>query len=213
MDVHLDDNILNVISEEWTSILTACDSTDDNETYFLLKHTGEDIGKRHDAYVNTLEDSKNLQVTSTSATRHDPEAYPEVVCTHEDIAEVSICFDENFLSVIIRYSMELHRELTKNDGLDHGKVKEYWMYRGPRIIALWATGIIVIGILNEYFDSQTTSQKLADLLRSLVLLFTALYMLYWRLPDSINTAYCRTAHDYYVQMKRSLGNESQHEVV
>merc|ERR1712146_776447 len=93
LDVHLDDNILNVISEEWTSILTACDSTDDNEIYFLLKNTGEDIGKRHDAYVNTLEDSKNLQVTSTSATRHDPEAYPEVVCTHEDIAEVSICFD------------------------------------------------------------------------------------------------------------------------
>ena len=52
-------------------------------------------------------------------------------------------FDEALVDTIA-YSMALYRELHKNLGsIDHSKVKEYWLYRGPRIVLLWMLDSII----------------------------------------------------------------------
>ena len=60
-------------------------------------------------------------------------------------------FDEEALVDTIAYSMALYRELHKNLGsIDHSKVKEYWLYRGPRIVLIWMLGIVLLILVHIY---------------------------------------------------------------
>jgi hypothetical protein len=112
-------------------------------------------------------------------------------------------FDEEALVDTIAYSMALYRELHKNLGsIDHSKVKEYWLYRGPRIVLIWMLGIVLLILVHIFYDKE--SGLLGDLIKSFFLLITALYLLYWRLPDSIDTTCCKSAHDHYVLSKGQL---------
>lgn len=191
------------MANNFTSILLSKDEASDAVNYSQLKNfmkktaTDDDMNTENDIetqQIRTIEQKPHVHL-------HARRTYPTPVKTSDDR---DITIDDQSLHEIIEYAIGLHNALTTNDGLEHGKVKEYWIYRGPRILLMWIIGIVAIGLLNEFYDGMSTAQKLSDLLRSLILLLTALYMLYWRLPDSIDTAYCRTAHDHYVHAKRIM---------
>jgi hypothetical protein len=120
-----------------------------------------------------------------------------------------IVINSESLHEVIVYTIDLYRELRKNRGLDHGKVKEYWMFRGPRIFLLWTISITFIYVSNEILDPPTSTQRIKNAGQGIMLLLTALYMLYYRLPDSIDSACCRSAHDHYVEQKRIICSKAK----
>lgn len=89
----------------------------------------------------------------------------------------------------------------KDLGLDHSKVREYLLKRGPKIFIksiILLTSNYVLYIYFKEIDFKTNIYLIALLL--------SLYMLYYRLPDSIESAIARTTHDYYVKNKNELYN-------
>jgi hypothetical protein len=116
---------------------------------------------------------------------------------------------DTFYESVSTYSVGLHSKALENYGLSHAKVREYWLYRGPRIIGtflLFLCGnlliqIFVFGITNAQIQSQIAVSSLA--------LFTALIMLYYRLPDSIASGISRSAHDHYVASKNLLSSNGK----
>ena len=99
--------------------------------------------------------------------------------------------------------MDLYAEVDKNSGLEHGKVKEYWLFRGPRQAMTLLLGMFGTAFVNEMIkDDITTNDRIAYYVNSSIMLLVAFFMLYYRLPDAINSAVCRSAHDFYVSTKK-----------
>lgn len=69
--------------------------------------------------------------------------------------------------------------------------------------------IVTAVVLSESLTSQTLNGRMVNLSVSLLALYTAFVMLYYRLPDSIRAGVCRSAHDYYVQQKKLLKKREQ----
>jgi len=118
----------------------------------------------------------------------------------------NICeiYDYIFIFDFLNYIINLNSINKKDIGLDHSKVREYWLKRGPRIfitsIIFVVTNYLLYTQLKE-IDSKTNIYLISINILTLILSF---YMLYYRLPDSIESAIARTTHDYYVKYKKGL---------
>ena len=92
----------------------------------------------------------------------------------------------------------------KDIGLDHSKVREYWLRRGPRIFIISIILLISNYVLYIYFKKIDKNTNNYLILINIITLLLSLYMLYYRLPDSIESAIARTTHDYYVKYKKNI---------
>ena len=109
--------------------------------------------------------------------------------------------------IIYNYSVYIYylKELNKKDiGLDHSKVREYWLKRGPRIFLTSTFFIILNYILYSYFKDIDYNTQLYLIIINIIALISSFYMLYYRLPDSIESAIARTTHDHYVKYKNNF---------
>ena len=120
------------------------------------------------------------------------------------ISELNVASLESTLDSIATYSMSLHRNCIKNIGLDHGKVREYWIKRGPRMGATMVIFSLYSILLTELTGDVTNTDRLRSLAIGGCALIIAFYMLFHRLPDSIDSSICRSAHDFYVQTKKNF---------
>ena len=102
------------------------------------------------------------------------------------------------------YECELVATLERERGLAHGKAREYWLRRGPRLLLLTVAAIAANLGMSEGLKPRPENDRAYLLANGLVLLTVSCYMLYQRLPDAIESAAMRVGHDYYVSWK--VGN-------
>lgn len=102
------------------------------------------------------------------------------------------------------YILELKIINEKDIGLDHSKVREYWLKRGPRIFISSIVLLLANYILYIYFKKIDTETNMYLIIINIIALLLSIYMLYYRLPDSIESAVARTSHDYYVKVKNNF---------
>tara|TARA_B110000259_G_C14034421_1_gene408523 strand:+ start:275 stop:922 length:648 start_codon:yes stop_codon:yes gene_type:complete len=107
------------------------------------------------------------------------------------------------------YIIQLKIINEKDVGLDHSKVREYWLKRGPRIFISSIVLLLVNYILYIYLKEIDIKTNIYLILINTIALFLSIYMLYYRLPDSIESAVARTSHDYYVKIKKKIHNNIQ----
>jgi len=102
------------------------------------------------------------------------------------------------------YAVKLETAIASNVGLDHSKTREYWLLRGPRVLT---TALVFISFsigLKEILIVQTCQDRIHHVILSISAILVTIYMLYFRLPDSICSAIMRSAHDVYVCEKQKL---------
>tara|TARA_Y100000389_G_scaffold29502_1_gene25109 strand:+ start:843 stop:1478 length:636 start_codon:yes stop_codon:yes gene_type:complete len=109
-----------------------------------------------------------------------------------------------FIIKFSSYIYELYQINKKDIGLDHSKVREYWLKRGPRIFLTSTFFIILNYILYSYFKDIDYNTQLYLIIINIIALISSFYMLYYRLPDSIESAIARTTHDHYVKYKNNF---------
>jgi hypothetical protein len=102
------------------------------------------------------------------------------------------------------YINELKKFNEKDIGLDHSKVREYWLKRGPRILISSIILLLSNYILYIYLKQIDIKTNIYLVAINIIALLLSIYMLYYRLPDSIESAVARTSHDYYVKIKKTL---------
>lgn len=107
------------------------------------------------------------------------------------------------------FAVGLHAAASTNIGLSHAKAREYWIYRGPRQLVTTICFIFGIFAINELIKRPTFEDRVVNASSSMLAMLTALIMLYYRLPDSIRSGVCRSAHDYYAQGKKNLLREAR----
>tara|TARA_Y100000385_G_scaffold138415_1_gene143789 strand:+ start:142 stop:807 length:666 start_codon:yes stop_codon:yes gene_type:complete len=109
-----------------------------------------------------------------------------------------------FILDFLNYIIGLNNINKKDLGLDHSKVREYWLKRGPRIFTTSLIFVVINYILYVYLKTIDYKTHIYLISINLVALCLSFYMLYYRLPDSIESAVARTTHDYYVKYKECL---------
>ena len=112
-------------------------------------------------------------------------------------------FNKNSIPVqgLEEYQTELLRKLEKEKGISHGKTREYWFMRGPRLFLT-----VFVGISLNICCSQIIQEEpeiWVSISSGLVWLSLSAYMLYQRLPDSILSSLMRIGHDHYTSWKKN----------
>lgn len=98
----------------------------------------------------------------------------------------------------------LQIDLNKEKGLAHGKVREYWLRRGPRLLLVLVFTILsTLGLAYLLIEPTRNDQILSILVGINMILFN-IYMLYERLIDAISGAMMRIGHDHYTKWKLEL---------
>ena len=115
-------------------------------------------------------------------------------------------YDYELIFNFSNYIIELKKNNHKDIGLDHSKVREYWLKRGPRILVVWLILLLSNYILYIYIKEIDNKTNIYLIIINIIALFLSIYMLYYRLPDSIESAVARTSHDYYVKIKKKIHN-------
>lgn len=112
----------------------------------------------------------------------------------------------NYIFIInfSHYIYDLYEINKKDIGLDHSKVREYWLKRGPRIFLTSLFFISFNYILYSYLKNIDYNTQLYFIIINFIALILSFYMLYYRLPDSIESAIARTTHDHYVKYKNNI---------
>lgn len=113
-------------------------------------------------------------------------------------------YDYTLIYNFANYILELKIINEKDIGLDHSKVREYWLKRGPRIFISSIVLLLANYILYIYFKKIDMETNMYLIIINIIALILSIYMLYYRLPDSIESAVARTSHDYYVKIKKTL---------
>tara|TARA_B100000795_G_scaffold242835_1_gene206344 strand:+ start:1757 stop:2419 length:663 start_codon:yes stop_codon:yes gene_type:complete len=113
-------------------------------------------------------------------------------------------YDYVFIFDFVNYIINLNNIKKKDLGLDHSKVREYWLKRGPRIFITSIIFVVINYLLYRYFKKIDYETNIYLISINIIALFLSFYMLYYRLPDSIESAVARTTHDYYVKYKENL---------
>ena len=113
-------------------------------------------------------------------------------------------YNYNLIYNFSNYITELKKINEKDFGLDHSKVREYWLKRGPRIFISSLALLLSNYILYIYLKEIDIKTNVYLVIINLIALFLSIYMLYHKLPDSIESAVARTSHDYYVKIKKQL---------
>ena len=99
------------------------------------------------------------------------------------------------------YQAELLRKLTIEKGVAHGKTREYWLLRGPRLFLTVLLGVILNIGCNQTI--QNNPDIIGSISSGVILLIVSAYMLYQRLPDSILASLMRVGHDHYNDWKET----------
>ena len=121
---------------------------------------------------------------------------------------------EEWANELVDFAMGLGEAVDKNVGLDHSKVREYWLQRGPRWLITAIVFFVFTVVCQEMLKShqkEASNDSFYTLAVNAVAFIIATVMLYFRLPDSIEASISRAAHDFYVDYKRRMGNYKHHE--
>ena len=112
-----------------------------------------------------------------------------------------IKFKKNSIPVhgLEKYQVELLKKLEKERGISHGKTREYWFMRGPRLFFTVFMGILLNICCNQIIQKEP--EIWVSISSGLVWLSLSAYMLYQRLPDSILSSLMRIGHDHYTDWK------------
>jgi hypothetical protein len=102
-----------------------------------------------------------------------------------------------------RFAEGLHAATCKNIGLSHAKVREYWIYRGPRWVIITVGLIAALILVDETLGQPTAAERMSRLASATIAMTASMVMLYFKLPDSIRSSVARSAHDYYVETKHT----------
>ena len=125
----------------------------------------------------------------------------------EQMPQVSAPLREAFA----RFAEGLHAATCKNIGLSHAKVREYWIYRGPKWVIITGGLIAALIIVDETLGQPTAAGRMSRLASATIAMTASCVMLYFKLPDSIRSSVARSAHDYYVETKHGeLGRKKSH---
>ena len=110
-----------------------------------------------------------------------------------------------------RFAEGLHATTCKNIGLSHAKVREYWIYRGPKWLIITVGLIAALIIVDETLGQPTSAERMSRLASATIAMTASCVMLYFKLPDSIRSSVARSAHDYYVDTKHTeFGRRKSH---
>ena len=123
--------------------------------------------------------------------------------------------DENNYPLIhglVQYKCNLDFKLQKEKGLGHGKVREYWLRRGPRVLIFLLLTLLITILLAEILIDTSYSWRIYSVLLSVNMLFYNIYMLYYRLIDSISGAMMRIGHDHYTSWKNIVVYKRNHKI-
>jgi hypothetical protein len=113
-------------------------------------------------------------------------------------------YDYQLIYNFSNYIINLRIINKKDFGLDHSKVREYWLKRGPRLFISSILLLLSNYLLYIYLKTIDLKTNIYLIVINTIALLLSIYMLYYRLPDSIESAVARTSHDYYVKIKQNL---------
>jgi len=107
----------------------------------------------------------------------------------------------NTIPGLNNYRSDLLIILNKEKGLAHGKVREYWLRRGPRLLITLILIIIITFLLANYLTETSYDDNIYSLILSISMIIYNMYMLYQKLVDSIVGSMLRKGHDHYKEWK------------
>jgi hypothetical protein len=176
---------------------------------FNYKYTKKYIKKRRKSGIDAIStnvDDHDLAVTIASYLCLDTWGTPELSALTAHVCEkhTSLAEHPERTNQICQYSIGLHDASISNFGLSHAKVREYWLYRGPRqftALLMFLAGTLLI---SETLKDLTRNDRIALLLTSTVSMGISIGILYYLLPDGIRSGISRSTHDYYVKSKKKL---------
>jgi len=183
--------------------------TDESIDYFTRKYMAKYLRKRRklgiDRGSSTLTDHKMHQVikTAIAALRKKEPLAEALEASHSELPE-------HMRQAFAQFAKGLYEAGRTNVGLSHAKVREYWIYRGPRWLFVTTALIGSVFLVEETIKTPSHNDRMARLVTSTIGMTTACIMLYYKLPDSVRSGVCRSAHDYYVRTKKILTKEAQH---
>eukprot|EP00277_Geminigera_cryophila_P036413 CAMPEP_0173096504 /NCGR_PEP_ID=MMETSP1102-20130122/32995_1 /TAXON_ID=49646 /ORGANISM="Geminigera sp., Strain Caron Lab Isolate" /LENGTH=259 /DNA_ID=CAMNT_0013987463 /DNA_START=131 /DNA_END=907 /DNA_ORIENTATION=+ len=186
---------------------------------FLRKH-GKEADKMNDIPTQSLikcTDEKHLvpKLIGIIVARKKKSSPKTVLAELEAAMHTSICSghasknhtnaqENEWVEKFAEYSCGLGEALDKNRGLDHSKVREYWLSRGPRLfltaVLYFAFCIVCLETLKGGVRSH--SDRMYTLATNSGALVIAFWLLYKRLGDAVEGVIARAAHDYYVNQKK-----------
>ena len=128
----------------------------------------------------------------------------------------STCLDarsrDGWATELVDFAVGLGEAVDKNLGLDHSKVREYWLQRGPRLLVTATVFFIFTVVCQEMLKMKAQpvrgNERIYTLVVNSVALIIAIVLLYYRLPDRIEASISRAAHDFYVEYKHKKGDIS-----
>jgi len=185
--------------------------TDDSIRYFIRKYVKKYLMKRSKEGLDkpmAMDDINKVSEKATFLICQGAESpFSAAALATAITTEFPVMADRN-PGTFCEYCVSLHAACASNVGLSHAKVREYWLYRGPR--QLFVSVLFICGslTLQEALRDLSPADRAALLLTGLLALMTTFVMLYYRLPDSIRSGVCRSAHDHYVDYKKSIGPTS-----
>lgn len=97
------------------------------------------------------------------------------------------------------YQSVLMEKLLAGQHISHGKVREYWFLRGPRLFTTVFLGILVNICCNQLL--QSNPEFWVSVSSGSIWLTMSTYMLYQRLPDAILSSLMIIGHDHYTEWK------------
>ena len=112
--------------------------------------------------------------------------------------------DINNVSGLDLFLSNLQIDLDKEKGLAHGKVREYWLRRGPRLLLVLIFTILITIGLGHLLVEPTKNDQILSVLIGINMIIFNIYMLYQRLIDAISGAMMRIGHDHYTIWKAHL---------
>lgn len=105
---------------------------------------------------------------------------------------------------LIHFINKLENDLTKEKGVAHSKVREYWLRRGPRLLIILILTICITIGLADLLVEITYKDHLYSILIGINMIIFNIYMLYERLIDSISGTMMKIGHDSYKNWKKTL---------
>ncbi len=106
------------------------------------------------------------------------------------------------------YTDNLKLKLYNEKGLGHGKVREYWLRRGPRLLLILTITIVLTIILAIFVTNSNKNELINYIIIGVNMIVFNIYMLYQRLIDSISGSMMRIGHDHYKDWKSNFETTS-----
>lgn len=158
--------------------------------YFTRKYIIKYLRKRRKLKIELMDDAVVSDVTAR--------------LMHVLVEDPAAPVPEDLDPEVVEYAFELFRVARTNEGLAHSKVREYWLYRGPRYTAMFLAFVLCCTAVEIFLAQSRTNERAAQFIVWTLALLFYMAMLYFRLPDSIHAAVSRSTHDFYGVTKRRL---------